>query len=58
MSNFTSGGVQNGEAKNRGLGLIVTSFQDLKLCEKQISPTFSDSGLINLLKNGTKVHCL
>ena len=37
--------------------MIVTSFQDLKLCEKQISPTFSHSELINSLKNGTKVHC-
>ena len=40
-SNFTSGGVQNRETKNRRLGKIVTSFQDFKLREKQISPTFS-----------------
>ena len=40
-SNFTSGGVQNRETKNRRLGTIVTSFQDFKLREKQISPTFS-----------------
>ena len=40
-SNFTSGGVQNRETKNRRLGAIVTSFQDYKPCEKQISPTFS-----------------
>ena len=26
--------------KNRTLGMIVTSFQDFKLGEKQISPTF------------------
>ena len=30
-SNFTSGGVQNRETKNRRLGTIVTSFQDFKL---------------------------
>ena len=40
-SNFTSGGVQNHETKNRGLGMIVTSIQDSKPGEKQISPTFS-----------------
>ena len=40
-SNFTSGGVQNCETKNRGLGTIVTSIQDSKPHEKQISPTFS-----------------
>ena len=40
-SNFTSGGVQNCETKNRGLGTIVTSIQDSKPREKQISPTFS-----------------
>ena len=39
-SNFTFGMVQNRETKNRRLGTIVTSFQDFKLCEKQISPTF------------------
>ena len=36
-SNFTSGEVQNRETKNRTLAMIVTSFQDFKLCEKQIS---------------------
>ena len=40
-SNFASGGVQNRETKNRRLGTIVTSFQDFKLREKHISPTFS-----------------
>ena len=40
-SNFTSGGVQNRETKNRGLGTIVTSIQDPKPREKQISPMFS-----------------
>ena len=39
-SNFTSGGVQNRETKNTTLGTIVTSSQDFKLREKQISPTF------------------
>ena len=33
-SNFTSGGVQNHEAKNRTLGMIATSFQDFKLSKK------------------------
>ena len=36
-TNFTSGGVQNRETKNRRLGAIVTSFQDFKLCENVIS---------------------
>ena len=40
-SNFTSGGVQNRKTKNRGLGTIVTSIQDSKPSEKQISATFS-----------------
>ena len=40
-TNFTSGGVQNRETKTRRLGTIVTSFQDSKLREKQIPPTFS-----------------
>ena len=40
-SNFTSGGVQSRETKNRGLGTIVTSIQDSKPREKQISPKFS-----------------
>ena len=39
-SNFTSGGVQNRETKTRRLGTIVISFQDSKLREKQIPPTF------------------
>ena len=39
-SNFTSGGVQNRDTKNRRLGAIVTSIQDSKPREKQISPTF------------------
>ena len=39
-SNFTSGGVQNRETKNRRLGMIVTSFQDFKLREKQIARHF------------------
>ena len=46
-SNFTSGGVQNRETKNRRLGVIVTSFQDFKLREKQISQSFSNCELIN-----------
>ena len=40
-SNFTSSGVQNCETKDRRLEMIVTSFQDSKLGEKQISLTFS-----------------
>ena len=40
-SNFTSGGVQNHDTKNRRLGTIVTSIQDSKPREKQISPRFS-----------------
>ena len=39
-SNFTSGRVQKHDAKNRRLGTIVTSFQDSKPCEKQISQSF------------------
>ena len=39
--NFISGGVQNRETKNSKLGMIVTSFQDLKLRGKQIFPIFS-----------------
>ena len=57
-SNFTSGVVQNRETKNRTLGMIVTSFQDFKLREKQISQSFSYCVLINLLRNGTVVRCL
>ena len=58
-SNFTSGGVQNRETENRTLGrMIVTSFQDFKLREKQISQSFSYCELINLLRNGTIVRCL
>ena len=34
-------GLQNGETKNRRLGMNVMSFQDFKLREKQISQTFS-----------------
>ena len=40
-SNFTSGGVQNRTTKKRRLGMIVTSIQDSKPLEKQISLTFS-----------------
>ena len=57
-SNFTSGGVQNRKTKNRRLGMIVMSFQDFKLCKKQISQSFSYCELINLLRNGTMVRCL
>ena len=39
--NFTPGGVQNCKTKNRRLGMTVTSIQDFKPREKQISPTFS-----------------
>ena len=58
MSNFTSGVVQNCETENRTLGMIVTSFQDVKLREKQISQSFSYCEPINLLRNGTVVRCL
>ena len=58
VSNFTSGGVQNHDTKNRRLGTIVTSIQDSKPCEKQISQSFSYCELINLLRNGTTVRCL
>ena len=54
-SNFTSGGIQNRETKNRTLGMIVTSFQDFKLREKQISQSFSYCEIINSLRNGTIV---
>ena len=47
-SHFTSGRVQNRETKNRRLRMIVTSFQDFKLCEKQISWSFSYFELINI----------
>ena len=57
-SNFTSGGVQSRETKNRRLGMIVTSIQDFKLREKQISQSFSYCELINSLKNDTTVRCL
>ena len=50
-SNFTSGGVQNRETKNRTLGMILTSFQDFKLRGKQISQSFSYCELINSLRN-------
>ena len=57
-SNFTSGRVQNRDTKNRRLGTIVTSIQDSKPREKQISQSFSYCELINLLTNGTMVRCL
>ena len=57
-SNFTSGGVQNRDTKSRRLGMIVTSIQDSKPREKQISQSFSYCELINLLRNGTIVCCL
>ena len=57
-SNFTSGGVQNRGTKNRRLRTIVTSIQDSKPREKQISQSVSYYELINLLKNGTIVRCL
>ena len=50
-SNFTSGGVQNSETKNRRLGMIVTSFQDSKLREKQIFSNFFDFLINNALLN-------
>ena len=49
-SNFTFGGVQNRETKNRRLGTIMTSFQDSKPREKQISQSFSYCELINPLR--------
>ena len=58
VSNFTSGGVQNRDTKNRTLGTIVTSIQDSKPREKQISQSFSYCELINLLRNGSIVRCL
>ena len=57
-SNFTSGGVQNRDTRNRRLGTIVTSIQDSKPREKQISQSFSYCELISLLRNGTIVRCL
>ena len=54
IADFTSGGVQNRETKNRRLGIIVTSFQDFKLRGKQIFQSFSCCELIN----GTKMRCL
>ena len=57
-SNFTSSGIQNRETKNKGLGTLVTSIQDSKPREKQISQSFSYCELINLLRNGTIVRCL
>ena len=44
--------------ENRRLGTIVTSIQDSKPREKQISQSFSYCELINLLRNGTIVRCL
>ena len=49
VSNFTSGGVQNREVKNRRLATIVTSFQDSKPREKQIFLTFSYFPMNNAL---------
>ena len=57
-SNFTSGGVQNRDIKNRRLGMIVMSIQDSKPRKKQISQSFSYCELINLLRNGTIVRSL
>ena len=57
-SNFTSGGVQNRDTKNRRLGTIVTSIQDSKPREKEISQSLNYYELINLLRNGTIVRCL
>ena len=57
-SNFTSGGLHNCDTKNRRLGTIVTSIEDSKPHEKQISQSFSSCELINLLRNGTIVCCL
>ena len=48
-SNFTSGGVQNRKNKDKRLGTIVTSFQDSKLREKQISKAFSYFRINNAL---------
>ena len=45
---------QNRETKNRRLGTIVRSFQDSKLQEKQISPTFS----YFLISNALLYHSL
>ena len=57
-SNLTSGGLQNCDTTNRRLGTTVTSIQDSKPREKQISQSFSYCELINLLRNGTIVRCL
>ena len=51
-SNFTSC-----ETKNKGLGMIVMSFHDFKLREKQISHSFSYCELINSQRNGTIMRC-
>ena len=56
--NFTSGGVQKRDTKNRRLGTIVTSIQGSKPRKKQISHSFSYCELINLLTIGTIVRCL
>ena len=56
--NFSSGGVQNHETKNRRVGMIVMSFQDFKLCRKLMSQLFSYCELINSPRNGTKKRCL
>ena len=47
--NFTSSGVQTRKTKNRWLGMIVMSFQDLKFLGEQISPTFSYFLINNVL---------
>ena len=47
-----------GTTKNRRLGTIVTSIQDSKPREKQISQSFSYCELINLLRNGTNNSAL
>ena len=51
-------GYKTATPKNRRLGAIVTSIQDSKPLEKQISQSFFYCELINLLRNGTIVHCL
>ena len=43
--------------KTARLGTIVTSLQDFKLREKQISQSFSYCELINSLRNDTIVRC-
>ena len=50
--------IKNNLTKNGRLEMIVTSFQDSKLHEKQVSQSFSYCELINSPRNGTKVRCL